>query len=449
MYNRKGGLLSFGVIVGLGALSACGTTTTGGPSGSSGTGSLANCSGNITVATDFPLTGGDSTDGPFPQQGAQLAVEQANTKKTLGGCKLNYVSKDDSSVAKNGHDPNQGKLNITALAGDSSVVGVVGPFNSTVALAEIPLASQNHLALISPSVTNPGFTQVGSNPLIDTNALYGSNPHTFFRVIADDGIQAAILAHVATTELSLTKAYVFDDQEIYGAGISTIFKKLYAADGGTVVGTASLPGSTTTFSTQISDASSKGATLLFFGGTTGNGGGLVRRDMGSGGLNIQFMCGDGCQDKKFITDANSGSNTSEAEGALATSAPDVTQLSSAASFYSDWTTRYASMPAPYNDGKNEPYSAYGYDAMNILIQAIKTALLGNGGQVFSDTTAFRDAVVAALHNTAYDGAIGHTSFNQAGDTLVHTFTLYKVTSGTWVAGKTYTVDASGGVSVKS
>ena len=61
-------------------------------------------------------------------------------------------------MAKNGHDPAQGAQNITALAADSSVMGVVGPFNSSVALAEIPKATAAHLALISPSNTNPCLT---------------------------------------------------------------------------------------------------------------------------------------------------------------------------------------------------------------------------------------------------------------------------------------------------
>lgn len=437
----------FGVVsmAGLTVLSACGTSTS---NNGGSTANLSSCHGTVTVATDLPLTGGDSTDGPFPAYGAQLAVKQANDNKTLGGCTLKYVSKDDSSVAKNGHDPVQGANNITALAADSSVVGVVGPFNSTVALAEIPIASQNHLALISPSNTQPGLTQAGSNPLIDTNSLY-KGAHTYFRVIATDKVQARLLSYVATHELKATKAYVIDDQETYGAGLATLFKQFFAQDGGTVVGSASLPGSTTTYTTQMSDAQSKGAQLVFFGGTTATGAGLARRDMGAIGFNVPFIGGDGLQDLKFITDANSGSSSSEADGVEATSAPDVTKLASAAKFYSDYAAAYASLPAPYNNGKNEPYTAYGYDAMQILIQAIKTAIGNNNGQLPSDTRAFRDAVVAALHNVSYDGATGHVAFDSNGDLPPpSSFTLYKVTGGKWATVETLTEDTSGNVTVK-
>jgi branched-chain amino acid transport system substrate-binding protein len=449
--HRTAAFLSFAAIAGLGLVSACGTTTS--PSSSGGGTGLAGCHGTITVATDLPLTGGDATDGPFPQMAAALAVEQANTAKTLGGCTLKYVSKDDSSVLKNGHDPAQGAQNITALASDPSVVGVVGPFNSSVALAEIPKATANHLALISPSNTNPCLTAVVavcSDPTIkiDTTSLY-QGPHTYFRVIASDVQQGEILAYIASHELMKTKAYVIDDQEAYGRGLALLFAKYFAAAGGTVVAQTSLPGATTTFATQMSDAQSKGADVIFFGGTTGNGCGLVRRDMGAAGLTIPLLGGDGCQDTKFVTDANSGANTSEAEGAQATSAPDVTKLSSSTQMFSDYAARYASLPAPYNDGKKEPYTAYGYDAMNILIQAIKAVLTNNGGQPPSDPQAFRDAVVAQLHNTSYDGALGHTGFDSNGDTTNTGFTLYKVVSGVWTGVKTYAVDTSGNVSAKS
>jgi branched-chain amino acid transport system substrate-binding protein len=452
MVKPTKGLLSIGTVAALGVLAACGTSST--PTSSSGgaTG-IAGCHGTITVATDLPLTGGDATDGPFPQLAAELAVNQAIAHKLLGGCTLKYVSKDDSTVLKNGHDPAQGAANITALASDATVMGVVGPFNSSVALAEIPVASTNHLAIISPSNTNPCLTAVVpvcSDPTININtaSLY-TGPHTYFRVIASDVQQSEIDAYIAFKVIPATKVYVFDDQEAYGRGLALLFKKYYTADGGTVVGSASLPGNTTTFSTQISLAKSEGAQAIFFGGTTGNGCGLVRRDMGSAGFNVPLLGGDGCQDTKFISDANSGANTSEAEGSYATSAPDVTKLASSATFFSQYAAAYSSKPAPYNDGTKEPYTAYGYDAMNILLQAIHAVLVANGGQPLSSPQAFRDAVVAQLHNTSYDGALGHTTFDANGDTTNTGFTLYKVTSGNWVGVNTYAVDTSGKVTVKS
>src|ERR1035437_114904 len=187
-------------VVGIAALSACGTSTTTPSSSSGGGSSLASCQGSITVASDLPLTGGDATDGPPVEKAAHLAVTQANASKVLGGCTLKYVSKDDATVLKNGHDPAQGAANLPALASDATVMGVVGPFNSSVALAEIPVASTNHLAIISPANTNPCLTAVVPvciDPTININtaSLY-TGPHTYFRVIASDVQQSEIDAYI-------------------------------------------------------------------------------------------------------------------------------------------------------------------------------------------------------------------------------------------------------------
>ena len=421
-------------IVGIAALAACGTTTTT-TSSSSGGGGLSSCRGAITVATDLPLTGGDSTDGPPVQQAAQLAVEQANSKQTLGGCTLKYVSKDDATVAANGHDPVQGKANLTALSSDSTLVGIVGPFNSGVAVAEIPVASQNHLALISPSNTNPGLTQVGTNPAIDTASLY-PGPHTYFRTIATDTNQAQILAYVATTELKATKAYAIDDQQTYGRGLRLLFEKFFVADGGTILdpGANSLPSATHDFSTQVSDAQSKGAQVIFFGGTSGTGCGVLRSQMPA---TLTELGGDGCQDGKFLTDAGSNGN-----GAMATSAPDVSKVATSQQFNTDFKARWGA-----DAYANSPYTPYGYDAMNILIQAIKAVLVSNGGQPPADSMTFRDDVVQQLHQTKYSGAVGVTAFDQNGDTTNTGFTLYQVAAGAWSAKEKLVVDTSGKVSV--
>jgi branched-chain amino acid transport system substrate-binding protein len=419
-------------VVGIAALSACGTSTTTTSSSGGGGSSLASCQGSITVASDLPLTGGDATDGPPVEKAAHLAVTQANANKVLGGCTLKYVSKDDATVLKNGHDPAQGAANLTALSSDQSVVGVVGPFNSNVAVAEIPVASQNHLAMISPSNTNPGLTQVGTNPDVNTTSLY-PGAKTYFRVIGTDITQGQILSFVGTTELKFTKAYVIDDQETYGKGLATFFQKYFAADGGTIVGTASLPGTTKDFHTQVADAQSKGAQVIFFGGTSGNGCGILRSQMPA---SLPELGGDGCQDDKFISDA--GSN---ALGAEVTSAPDASKLTTATKFYTDFKSTYN------EDGTESPYTPYGFDAMNALIQAIKAVIVANHDQPPSDSQTFRDAVVAQLHQINYSGATGTVAFDANGDTTHAGFSLYTINGTKWGPKELLTADATGKVTV--
>jgi len=411
-------------LLALGA-AACGTTSTHGTSsGASG------CTGSVTVATELPVSGNDASDGLPTQQGAVLAVDQANANNTLNGCTITVINKDDTSAATGAHDPTQGASNMTALAGNQAVLGVVGAFNSNVCQAEEPIANDADLVMISPSCTNPGLTIVGSNSSIDTSSLRPTGKITFFRVCTTDIGQGAGLAQVATQTLKDTKAYVFDDQETYGAGLAATFTTDFTADGGTVVGHASLPGSTTDFTSELTQAKADGADLIFFGGTSSNGGGIIRKQMSDVGLgSVDFLGGDGIQDTQFFTEAGSAG-----DGAYSTvAAPNPADLSSASAFVTAYKAKFNSDPGAY--------SANAYDAMNIIIQAIKEAIQTNGGKLPTSPTAFREAVrsnVAAIH---YSGAIGVTSFDSNGDTTNKLLTLWKGAGGQWTYVSTLTVSS--------
>jgi branched-chain amino acid transport system substrate-binding protein len=405
--------------VSLAVLAGCGTSnnTTGG-GGTSG-GGLANCTGTVSLATDLPVSGSDASDGKPTENGAKLAVDQANKNKVLGGCTIKFTPKDDASVALGKHDPQQGAQNITELAGDASVVGVVGPFNSSVALNEMPIANRANLVLISPANTNPGLTIVGSNPDVNTTSLRPTGKITYFRVCTTDIGQGKADAQVAAQSLNAKKAYVFDDQETYGKGLADQFEKFYTGFGGTVAKRVSLPGDTKDFSAQLTEAKGLGVDVVFFGGTSSNGGGIIKKQMATIIPSVKYVGGDGIVDGEFFTEAGS-----QADGAYGTvAAPDPSKLSTAAQFISDYKAAYGTDPGAY--------SANAYDAMNILIQAVKKAISDNGGKLPSSSTAFRESVRANVAATSYEGAIGHTSFDQNGDTSNVLLTVFVASGGKW------------------
>ena len=400
----------FGVL----ALAGCGTSN-GGGNGNSNT-----CQGTVTIASDLPVSGSDASDGVPTANGVKLAVDQANANGGIDGCQINYIAKDDASVALGKHDPQQGASNIRGLAGNQAVIGVVGPFNSNVALAELPIANAANLPMISPSNTNPGLTIAGADPTINTASLKPSNKTTYFRVCTTDIGQGQGLASAAYSQLNLRKAFVIDDQETYGAGLANHFITDFKNAGGTVVDHVSLPGTTTDFRDTLNKANSEGADMIFFGGTSSNGGGIVEAQLKSLGLKQTLMGGDGIVDGEFLTQA--GSSVSDVYGTIA--APDPTRLSSAAKFVSDYKAAFNAAPGAY--------SANAYDAANIIIRAAKEAIDANGGKLPSDPAAFRESVRSNIASISYDGAIGHTTFDANGDTSNVLLTLETPSNGAWV-----------------
>ncbi len=425
--HKSFGLLSTAGLLALLTATACGTSSSTSSSGGGG-GGLDNCTGAVTVASDLPTSGGDASIGGGTENGVHLAITQAMQNKLFGGCTITYIPKDDASVALGKHDPQQGAQNMTELANNAAVVGVVGPFNSGVAVKELPISSSAGLVQISPSNTDPGLTIPGSDPDINTPSLH-KNPNgknTYFRVISNDTVQALVMATYAIKTLNLKTFYDISDNETYGKDLSNYFDKDVAQLGGTVVKRDDTTDySTEKFQSLLTGAVSLKPDAVFYGGVASNGSGVLWAAMRTVGLSATYLSGDGTVDPQFFKDAGAAGSTDSKT--FASSAPDTTKLGSAQNFISTYKSTYSKDVVAY--------STYGYDCMNILLQAIKKVLVSNGGKIPSDPAAFRSQVVDAVAASNYDGTIGHTQFDSRGDTQNHSFSIYVPQGGTWV-GKT-------------
>src|SRR5258707_1637713 len=224
---------SLGVILLLGILAACGagtTTTTG-----------TNTVVTIKIATELPVSGSDASSGKPAENGVHLAVDQANRSNFLGsGYQLVFDPQDDVG-ASGTHDPLVGAKNVTALVGDAEVAGIIGPFNSSVAQAEMPISNTAPLVQISPANTNTCLTQTDpstgcTGPNLLVPKLRPTGKVSYFRTATTDNHQGGIGADFGYKTLGLKKVYLLDDTELYGVGLANAFTTEYKADGGTILG---------------------------------------------------------------------------------------------------------------------------------------------------------------------------------------------------------------------
>ena len=77
---------------------------------------------------------------------------------------------------------------------------------------------------------------------------------------------------------------------------------------------------------------------------------------------------------------------------------------------------------------DDPYAAYGYEAMNVALKAIEDVCAAGGDP--ADRRAVRDAV---FNLKDFDGVLGKWSFDANGDTSLTDMTLYQVVSGKYQA----------------
>jgi branched-chain amino acid transport system substrate-binding protein len=387
--------------VGLLAL-ACGGSS-GGNGGGGGN------KGTIKIGIELPESGSEASDGIPTKNGVDFAVKQ---KGSINGFTLETLNKDDSVSGV--HNPQKGAQNVQEFISDPKVLGFVGPFNSSVAKAEIPIANGAHLAMISPANTNECLTKELASCSGLAKQLRPNGPNNYFRVAATDDLQGPAMADYAYDTLKITKVAVASDNEVYGKGIADTFSKEYQKKGGSIVKRQDfdIP-STNDFKPFLSSAAQAGAKGIYFGGTDSNKGCVVRAQMkGIFPAEVPEMGGDGLQTQQCLKDA-----ADNATGLFSTvAAADADQISDAKSTIDAFKKAYP-------NGKND-YGAYtmpAYDAANILIEAIGRAINDNGGNMPS-----REQVRAEVAKTKnYKGVLGTTSFDSNGDTSAKIISFYE------------------------
>src|SRR5438067_12875285 len=111
----------------------------------------------VKIGHAGPLTGGIAHLGKDNENGARLAVEQADAKKMkIGGKTVHFVLQGDDEQA----DPKLGPQ-IAQKFVDAKVSGVVGHLNSGVTIPASSGYSQAGLPMIAGSATNSKLTEQG------------------------------------------------------------------------------------------------------------------------------------------------------------------------------------------------------------------------------------------------------------------------------------------------
>ena len=400
------------------SLAACtsSSSTTTSTSGTTSSGGGASSGSTVKIGVDLPVSGADASIGIPTQNGAVLAIEEANKNGFAGGkFKLEPSLLDDA--VQGTHDPAAGAQNVKTFIADSAVLAMMGPFNSNVAKSEIPLTNDAGLVQISPSNTNDGLT-VGE----DAKKLRTAHPdvNTYFRVCTRDSRQGLALAEVAAKRLGFKKVFIIDDNETYGKGLADVFDASFRKLGGSVLGHEHVTKNQQDFKALLTKIKSQNPDAVFFGGNTSTGAGLVRKQMADTGLgSTTYIGGDGISDDEFEKVAGDAANGSY----FTVAAPDATKLPAAKSFIDAYKARFKSDVGPY--------SANAYTAAKIEIAAIEKAIQDAGGKLPTRADVLKN--VAATHD--FDAPIGKVGFDANGDTTSPVLSLMKV-----VGGKKVTID---------
>ena len=354
----------------------------------------------VKIGHVAPLTGPIAHLGKDNENGARLAIEDANAKKVeIGGKVVQFelLGEDDQA------DPKTGTVVAQKLV-DAKVAGVVGHLNSGTTIPASAIYNQAGLPQISPSATNPKYTQQGFN--------------TAFRVMANDIQQGSVVGTYAVKDLGGKKIAIIDDRTAYGQGLADEVEKAAKAAGATVVAREFTTDKATDFKAILTKIKAKKPDVIFLGGMDAVGGPMLKQ-IKELGIQAKFTTGDGGCSPELIKLAGPAS-----EGVICTQAglpPE--KLPNGQKFMEDFTKKY---------GQIQIYSPYSYDAVMVLVDAMKRA---------NSTDPVK--YLPEVGKTSYDGVTGKIEFDEKGDIKNGAITVFEIKDG-----KLVTLKSEGGTAPK-
>lgn len=380
----------------------------------------------LHIGVELPLTGSEGRAAVTALDGARFYVRQ---HPTLDGFAVSLVTGDDGGGGQPSAD--LGARNVRRFIADPSLVAMIGPFDSSVARAEIPVANEAGLAMVSPATSSPCLTRdiylpVLLNPLRaaisckeaglpPASSLRPSHVNNYFRLTTTDELQGPAAADFFFTSLQLVRAAVINDHEAYGEGLAASFSARLQRLGGVVVGSYTVDPKNPDATTFLKTALASGAQAVYFGGTTDSHACEIRAQMASIfplGETTPFLSGDGIAEDPACVNA-AGTNSA---GIYAT-VPfvDANTLEAAQPDIAAFKAAFG------NTADYGPYTMLAYDATAVLYAAIHRAIAAAGGQLPE-----RGNVISQLSvPDKLAGVTGSIGFDAAGDTTNRILSVFE------------------------
>jgi branched-chain amino acid transport system substrate-binding protein len=332
-----------------------------------------------------PITGGIAHLGKDNENGARLAVEQANEAKIkIGGkdVRFVFVAEDDQA------DPKVGTTVAQKLV-DAKVAGVVGHLNSGTSIPASPIYNGAGIPVISGSATNPKLTEQGFK--------------TQFRVVGRDDQQGpAIASYLAANSKPKTVA-VIDDATAYGEGLANEVEKTLKAAKIAVLPREKGTDKTTDWKAVLTKLKGRNPDAIFYGGMDATGGPLMKQGRELG-IKAVFAFGDGA-----CTDEMSKLAGPAAEGLLCSQA-GIPVAAADKAFLDAYKKKFNADPILY--------APFTYDAANMLIAAMRKADSADPAKYLPE-----------LAKMTYKGASGQIAFDDKGDRKDAEMTIFTMKGG--------------------
>ncbi|WP_230137395.1 ABC transporter substrate-binding protein, partial [Peribacillus frigoritolerans] len=314
----------------------------------SGSGSSEKSSGDgdtIKIGVNLELSGGVASYGQSIAEGLELATAEIN-KEGIDGKKIKLIKVDNKSEAS---EATSGAIKLTS---QDQVAAIVGAATSTNSIAQVQIAQDNKVPVISPSGTSPDIT-FSKDKLNDY----------VFRTSFIDPFQGTVAANFAAKEIKAKSAAIYiDSSSDYSKGLAAAFKEQFEKNGGKVVAQEAYIAKDTDFRSTLTRLKSAKPDFIFLPGYYEEAG-LIVKQARETGLDVPFMGGDGWDSPKLV----------EIAGAKALNNTFITNHYSSGDPDKKIQNFVSAFKAKYKDKSPDAFNALGYDTGYFLADAIKRA----------------------------------------------------------------------------
>jgi branched-chain amino acid transport system substrate-binding protein len=387
---------------------ACGDDEEGGGGGEGGGGEAR----TVKVYSSLPLQGASRPQTTAMVNGVKLALEQAGGK--AGDITVQYESLDDSTAQAGSWTPEATTSNARKAAQDDATAVYIGEFNSGASAVSIPILNEAGVPQISPANTAVGLTsdEPGAEPG-EPDKYYPTGQRNYVRIVPKDTIQAAALVTLMKED-GCTNVQLTNDKEVYGAGLARNIEIAAEEQQLQLVSNEAIDKNAPNYRSLAQKAKAAGADCFVYSGITANNAVQLYKDFAAALPDAQLYGPDGVAESGFADPKEGGipaNVASKVKVSVATLSPDE-YPPEGQEFFSQFEEKYGE-PNP------DPYAIYGYEAMNLALDAIERS--GSGE---------KQDIIAALFDTQdRQSVLGTYSIDENGDTTLTDYGIYTVDGG--------------------
>lgn len=346
--------------LGLAALAAAGAGLTGCAGGTASSNVADATGGQLAIYSSLPLQGPSAAVSQQIVGGEKLALADAQGR--AGSFKIGFVSLDDANPQSGEWSPDVTSTNAKTAAQDTSTIAYIGDYNSAATAISLPLTNAAGILQVSPSSPYEGLTRSLDAGQDEPERFYLSGRRTFARLQPGDWVQAEAQVQLMSS-LGVHRVYVIDDQDPFEIPLAALVASRAANAGIALAAHDSIATSVgATYSGEIEKVLESKAQAVFFAGGGGAGTVALWRALHSADPHLLLLGSSSMVGEPFTSQIGAAA----AETYLTTPVLPVGLYPlSGQRVLRDYARTFGSEAGPY--------ALYGYEAMTVVLDAIRSA----------------------------------------------------------------------------